>query len=173
MVTTSSPKNFSLCKSLGADATFDYNDPETAEKIRSHTNNNLKYAFDTISNEQTAAICATALSSTSGCVYSSLQQVTRFPRDDLETKFTLAYSGIGEYFRLGESGPEFPANKEDYQFQKMFWDMTQKLLEEGRIKVHPPSVRGGGLKGVLDGLQEMRDGKISGVKLVYRVSETP
>jgi len=38
--------------------------------------------------------------------------------------------------------------------------------------VHPPSVRPDGLRGVLDGMREMREGKVSGVKLVYKVAET-
>ena len=172
VIATSSPKNFSLCKSIGADAVFDYNDPSAAEQIRHYTNNNLKYAFDTISLEQSAAICAAALSSASGCTYSSLLKV-KLPRDDIENKYTLVYTVANEYFRMGQEGPEFPAKREDFEFAKKFGDIAEKLLAEGKFKVHPPSVRKGGLKGVLEGLQEMREGKVSAEKLVYRVSETP
>ena len=55
----------------------------------------------------------------------------------------------------------------------MFWGLACKLLAEKKIKVHPVDVRPGGLKGVLEGMEEMRQGKVSGKKLVYRVSETP
>jgi NADPH:quinone reductase-like Zn-dependent oxidoreductase len=34
VVTTASPKNFDLLKSLGADAVFDYNDKDTPKKIK-------------------------------------------------------------------------------------------------------------------------------------------
>ena len=172
VVTISSPKNFNLCKSMGADAVFDYNDPSAAEQIREFTDNKLKYAFDTISVEQSAAICAAALSSTSGCAYSSLLPV-KLPRQDIESKYTLVYTIANEYFRIGQQGKEFPAKQQDFDFAKKFGGIAEKLLAEGKFKVHPPSVRQGGLKGVLEGLQELREGKVSGSKLVYRISETP
>ena len=55
---------------------------------------------------------------------------------------------------------------------EMFIPITEGLLAEGKIKAHPPSVRGGGLRGILDGWEAMRKGKVSGEKLVYRVADT-
>jgi hypothetical protein len=37
------------------------------------------------------------------------------------------------------------------------------------IKGHPASARESDLSGILDGMQELTEGKVSGVKLVYRV----
>jgi len=68
---------------------------------------------------------------------------------------------------------DFPASKEDFEFAKMFWELSTKLVASKQISVHPPKVGKGGLKGVLEGMQEMREGKVSGVKLVYKVGETP
>ena len=169
VLTTCSPRNFDLVKSLGATAAFDYNSPDCAKQIRDYSNNNLKYAFDCIALADSAKICADALSSTSGCVYSALLPV-ELPRNDVEKKFTLAYTAVGESFIFG--GKEFPASQEDLEFGKMFWELSEKLLSEGKFKVHPPSVRKEGLQGVLDGLQEMREEKVSGQKLVYKISET-
>ncbi|UCK58859.1 hypothetical protein AFCA_001695 [Aspergillus flavus] len=42
VLTTCSPHNFDLVKRLGADAVFDYKDPNSAAEIRQYTNNNLK-----------------------------------------------------------------------------------------------------------------------------------
>jgi NADPH:quinone reductase-like Zn-dependent oxidoreductase len=47
VVSTSSPRNFDLLKSLGADHTFDHSDPATVEKIRDLFP--IHYWFDTIS----------------------------------------------------------------------------------------------------------------------------
>lgn len=44
-----------------------------------------------------------------------------------------------------------------------------KLVASKQISVHPPKLGKGGLEGVLDGLQQLREGKVSGMKLVYRV----
>ena len=171
VLSTSSPKNFSLCSSLGASENFDYNDPTCAEKIRDATSDNLRYAFDTISLEPTAAICAAALSSKGG-TYGNLLQVKKVPRSDIEVKATLAYTMNGEYFRMGPEGPEFSEKKEDFEFGKMFWGLAEKLVANGKVTVHPVGARGGGLQGVLEGLQEMREGKVSAEKLVYKVGET-
>ena len=37
--------------------------------------------------------------------------------------------------------------------------------------MHPPSLRQGGLAGILDGMQEMKQGRVSGEKLVYLVGD--
>ncbi len=68
--------------------------------------------------------------------------------------------------------PTIPAKEEDARFMEMFVPIAEGLLAEGKIKVHPPSVRPGGLRGVLEGLQDLREGEVSGEKLVYRVVDT-
>lgn len=83
----------------------------------------------------------------------------------------LGYTVTGEAFSYRNK--EVPAKPEDFEFGKKFWDLSTKLIEAGRIKVHQPKVGKDGLVGVFDGLQQFREGKVSGVKLVYRVSETP
>lgn len=156
-----------MVKSLGADEAFDYKDPGCGRQIREHTADQLKDAMDTISINASAKTCADALSSTGG-TYSALEPINS-PRKDVESKSTLAYTATGEaltdYGRL--------ANKDDFQFSVNFWQLAGQLLEQGTLKVHPPSVRPNGLKGVLQGLQEMREGKVSGEKLVYNVRDTP
>ncbi|KAL1853868.1 hypothetical protein Plec18170_005260 [Paecilomyces lecythidis] len=54
ILTTCSPYNFDLVKRLGAEAAFDYNDPNVADTIRQYTNNALKLVLDTISLEGSA-----------------------------------------------------------------------------------------------------------------------
>ena len=67
----------------------------------------------------------------------------------------------------------FESFAEPRRFGKMFWGLAGKLLAEKKVKVHPVDVRPGGLKGVLEGMEEMRQGKVSGKKLVYKVADTP
>lgn len=54
-----------------------------------------------------------------------------------------------------------------------FWEISSKLIASAQIAVHPPKIGEGGLKGVLQGLDDLKEGRVSGVKLVYRVGETP
>ena len=91
----------------------------------------------------------------------------KLPRDDVANKFTLAYTALGDKFTY--SSKDFPPKKEDFDFLVGFSSLTEKLLEEGKIKTHPHRVNEGGLGGVLEGLQELREGKVSGEKLVYRL----
>lgn len=67
-------------------------------------------------------------------------------------------------------GPnEFPPNKTDFDFAVKFGVIATDLLEQGKYRVHEPDVREGGLEAIFAGLQEMREKKVSGKKLVYRV----
>ena len=177
VITTCSPRNNDLVKHLGADAVFDYKDEDCWQKIRDYTSNTLMHAFDCISEGSSIKTCADALSTSDGIKrYSALLRVSDFPRKDVETRTTLGYSAIGEEMSFGGEGsvipPKIPAKEEDARFMEMFIPIAEGLLAEGKIKVHPPSVRPGGLRGVLYGLQDLREGKVSGAKLVYRVAET-
>lgn len=77
----------------------------------------------------------------------------------------------GEAFDL--FGKHFPASTEDFEFAKLFAELTERLLAEGKLIPHPTQVGERGLSGVLDGLKLVRDGKLSGAKLVYQVADTP
>lgn len=169
VITTCSPRNFDLVRSLGADAVYDYKDAQAAAEIRKATNDNLKLVFDCISLESSAAFCDNAISTTGG-EYSALLNV-KIERANVNDRFTLAYSILGEAFNFGET--PFPAIPDDRAHGEKFLAVAQPLLDQGKIKVHPPKVGKDGLKGVIEGLQLLKTDKVSGEKLVYNVSETP
>lgn len=70
-------------------------------------------------------------------------------------------------------GNSFEACEEDFLFAKKFFSITEKLLAEGKLEAHPDKLGAGGLEGALKGMEEQKAGKVSGVKLVYKVDETP
>jgi NADPH:quinone reductase-like Zn-dependent oxidoreductase len=128
VVTTCSPKNFEYVKHLGADEAFDYNEPGVGKNIRDYTGDRLKYAWDTISIEASAQICADALSSTeSGLRYGTIVPV-KSPRDDVETINTVMYTVFGKAFKFGDL--DKPASQDDLDFGKIFFNVTEKLLAE-------------------------------------------
>jgi len=157
-------------KKLGVTESFDYKESNVGQKIREYTNNSLKYAWDTISLADSAAICAEALSSNPGGLYGTILPV-KPPRDDLTVTNTLMYTIFNEDFQKG--GRTTPASKEDFEFAKKFYEITEVLLKEGKLKTHPEQVGKGGLEGALKGMEDMKAGKVSGVKLVYKVADTP
>jgi NADPH:quinone reductase-like Zn-dependent oxidoreductase len=169
VLTTCSPRHFERVKGLGADAVFDYNEPGSASAIRAQTNDRLTMAFDTVSVESSAKYCDLALSSKGGH-YSSLLPI-KIERENVQSRSTMAYTVFGEGFIFGPK--EIPAQPEDRTFMEQFCGIFEDLLASGKVKVHPPRVCDGGLDGILDGLQLLREGKVSGEKLVYNIADTP
>lgn len=152
---------------MGAEAAFNYNDANCGEQMRRYTNNKLKYAWDCIADGQTPKICADALTSEPGAKYASLIP-TKFPRDDVWSVNTLAYSVLGEPFEKSFAKSE-KGSKEDFEFAAKTWvPVVEKCLMEGKIKVHKPRV-GRGLENILDGLDQLKNNKVSGEKLVYKL----
>jgi hypothetical protein len=121
--------------------------------------------FDTISTPSSAKICAEAFSSTGG-TYVNLMGID-FPRQDVKNLFPVAYTITGEEFEM--EGDYYAPVPEDFKFAKTFMELAEKVLGEGLVKCHPLDLRHGGLEGILEGLADLKGGKVSGKKLVYRV----
>ena len=77
VATTASPRNHELLKSLGADAVFDYKDPEVVAKIKQATGDTVTKAVDAISELDTQKVCAAALAPSGGTII-----LVQYPRDD-------------------------------------------------------------------------------------------
>lgn len=169
VLTTCSPHNFDLVRSLGADAVFNYKDPNSAAEIRKQTNNNLKLVLDCISLAPSAEFCDNAIS-TEGGEYSALLHVN-IERANVNSRVTLGYTVVGEAFNFGDT--PFPAKPEDLAHGAKFTSIAQSLLAQGKFKVHRPRVGKNGLQGVLEGLELLKADKVSGEKLVYNIEETP
>ena len=173
VVTTASERNWPLLKSLGAEEVFDYKDPKCAKKIREYTDDQLTLVFDCISDNavDSPRICEESISSKDGGTISYLLKSANHSRTDVVKKHTSGYNVFGEAFdKLGE---HVDAKPEDFEHGKMFWLLTEDLISTGRLKPQPTKVEKDGLVGVFDGLQQSREGKVSGVKLIYRIEETP
>ncbi|KAJ8603949.1 hypothetical protein MRB53_042016 [Persea americana] len=173
VITTCNPRNNDFVKSLGAQAVYDYNDPECGKKINNDTQNKLRYAWDTISLASSAKICSEALTSSpdAGARYGAILPV-KLPREDnsVAQTWTLMYTIFNEPI---EEGPFVsPALPEDFAFAKKFSAITEDLLAQGKLKTHPEQVNAKGLEGVLQGLQDLAAGKVSAKKLVYRIDDT-
>ncbi|CZR61994.1 related to zinc-binding oxidoreductase ToxD [Phialocephala subalpina] len=173
VITTASPHNFELLKKLGADHVFDYHDPNCGAGINALTKNELTLVFDTITTTSSAKICAAAISTLPSPplekkIYVNLMGID-FPCSDVENIFFLGYTMSGEAFEI--EGEKWDAVPEDYELGKKFISFSEKLLEEGVVRGHPVRMLEGGLEGILGGMEELKQGRVSGVKLVARVGE--
>ena len=168
---TCSPRNFDLVKSLGADAAFDYNSPTVVEDIKAWGNNAINLVWDCVVTPDTTKICVGALSDAGGryqCLLFPDAELAKSINPKVEIGVSLAYTIFGEEFKKGKV---FPASAEDFERGKAFWELSQTLLAEGKVKPVKPEVnRGGkGLEGVLIGMDELKQNKVSGGKLVYTI----
>lgn len=174
VIVTCSPHNFEYVKSLGADAAFDYKSQDCSQQIKDFSKDSIAHAFDCISEGPSSLITVSSMSSQGG-VYSTLLPIpdneVRKINNKVTNKSTLGYIVAGEYFKFGPQ--EIPAKQEDYEFGKMFWELSRDLLEKGAVKVHHPVLNKfeRGFDGVIKGMDAMRQGKVSGEKLVFTIDK--
>jgi len=171
VITTASAKNAEYLKSLGADEVLDYKSETLVDDVRRLTDGRLAHAWDCRANADSARICAAAMADAGG-QYTSLLHGTAEPvaavNPHVSTVVTLYYTIFGERDpMLGEAPPV----TQNYEFGKMFWELSAGLLAEGKIK--PIRIRtndgGSGLEGVLKGLNIGAEGGYSAEKLVYTI----
>ncbi|CAK4001977.1 related to zinc-binding oxidoreductase [Lecanosticta acicola] len=174
VIATASPHNWPLLKELGVEEAFDYKDPDLhfadGSWIRAFTSNSLVLGLDCIAEGDSAKICEDSISESKGGTICYLFQA-KHSRTDIVDKRVFAYTVFGEAF--DKFGISWPAKAEDFARGKEFAALTSQLLSDGRLKPHPVRLGKDGLEGLLDGLQQLRERKVSGAKLVYRVTETP
>ncbi len=92
-----------------------------------------------------------------------------FPRPDVKNVFFLEYTVSGEMFEI--EGQVWEVDLVDFELTKRIMVLGEKLVDDGVIKAHPARVEEGGLGGILDGMQILKEHKVSGAKLVYRIGE--
>ncbi|CAE6516367.1 unnamed protein product [Rhizoctonia solani] len=174
VITTTSPKNYNLLKSLGADVIVNYRDTDIVQQIQKATKNSLKYAFDTISEADTQAICVKSLASTPKAAIPGKVIVVQFPNEDTKSlrsdvviQPTIIYMALGGSFEW--PGISLPASPEDKAHMVSWIPKLEELVTKGQIKPNPVKVWPGGLEAVNEGFQYMREGKVSAEKIVYNV----
>jgi NADPH:quinone reductase-like Zn-dependent oxidoreductase len=171
IITTSSPSNANYLKSLGADHVLDYKSTSLVDDVLRIANGPVHHVFDTYPSDASTATSAAVLSQSGNAKYVALvpgfEKEVKKLNPSVDAQSILAYSAFGNPWMY--ENEYFDAVPGDYEFQKKFILMAERLFAEGNVKA--PRVflnRGGsGLEGILRGLEEMRDGRVSGGKLVY------
>jgi hypothetical protein len=90
------------------------------------------------------------------------------PREDVKAVF-LGYTALGEPYTF--RGEQWPVVPEDYELVKKVLALSEGLLEERKIKPHPAAVRLGGLDGIINGFEDLKNKKVSRDKLVYIIGK--
>ncbi|PQE10403.1 hypothetical protein CJF32_00000963 [Rutstroemia sp. NJR-2017a WRK4] len=168
-----SPRNFALVQSRGASKCFDYHSSGCGAMIKQYTHNRLEYVLDCITTASSMRLCYEAVG-TKGGKYVSLDpfnpRVQR-SRSDVKASFCYALTIFGRPIELdGEFARD--AKPEDRKLAEKFVKVAERFIEEGKLKAHPTKLMEGGLDRVIDGVDLLRKGKVSGEKLVYNVTDT-
>lgn len=167
---TCSPHNFELVRSLGADVVCDYHELEAADLLRDMSGDGIRIALDCITDEHSAKFCYRALS-TRGADYS---HINRLPPvlcpQNIQQHFVGAFTVLGEEFCYGNEW--YNAVPSDKFLMEKFVLVAEDALASKAVRPHHMTVGSGGLIGILDGMDRLREGQVSGQKLVYRVTHT-
>ncbi|EPS98830.1 hypothetical protein FOMPIDRAFT_90485 [Fomitopsis schrenkii] len=169
VVTTASPHNFEFVKSLGADAIYDYKDPDVVASIKQVTEDSVCHAIDTQSTKETQQLCARAMGTAGG------KLILMFPptfkakklRKDVQFIPTLIYTALGRPLTLGPQA-QYAAQPKDRAQIVGFLKKVPGLVRDGLLVPNRVKLWDGGMHAIPEGLQYMREGKVSGEKIVYR-----
>ncbi|KAL8734868.1 MAG: hypothetical protein Q9166_001220 [cf. Caloplaca sp. 2 TL-2023] len=123
--------------------------------------------FDAISEHNSHEIVLAALNAFSGS-HTRLATTLPYPEDALaQNRFLKPYLIVAADVH---NGRESKAGGQD--FGCVMFRMFGRWLQEGRLKGHPYEIRHDGLRGVQGALEDLKDEKVRGKKLLVRVKDT-
>ncbi|KAG2362804.1 chaperonin 10-like protein [Suillus spraguei] len=158
IIVIASLKHEEHLKSLGATHVFDRdlsaNDLKIA--ISKITREPIKYVYDAISLPRTQQV-GWSLLDQKGCLVLTLPVSVK----EEEGKERKAIRTFGS-----------PHADENYLLCKEAWVTLSAWLKEGRIKPIRHEILPDGLEGIIDGLERMKKGEVSGTKLVAHPNDT-
>ncbi|KAK1994766.1 zinc-binding dehydrogenase [Colletotrichum falcatum] len=172
VIATASKRNHELLKRLGADVTIDYRDAHWVELLRAAAGNNLRHAFDTISEVETTRMVVRAVSPGGGhvvCILPRKADEVGAP-EGVRVESTLAYTVFGRHVKYGPYDNTDGPKPEDKAFWEKYLTLLPKWLEEGKVKPNPRRELGG-LEDIPKGFELQAKGGVSAQKLVYRISQ--
>ncbi|KAI0869515.1 GroES-like protein [Hypoxylon argillaceum] len=167
-IATCSPSSMERVMSLGAVKTFDYRSPTCAVEIREYAKNSLGYALDCITTSETTSICYEAIGSAGGR-YVSLDPpstLIKYSRRDVYADWINALTVFGLPVRFSGIYSR-AANLEDRKQIRGFMLKVEALVHKGLLKPARVEIRDGGLDLIEKGIEDVRTGRVKGLKLVY------
>ncbi len=167
---TNHPSLHVLTRRTPVCTTTTYTNGRTVLIQKEYTKNNLRYALDCITTVESTSFCFAAIGRAGGR-YVSLDPFAPHTatRPTVKTDWVLGPSIFGD----GSTWPDpygRPPSEEIRAYGEKLWTLAQKLVNDGKLRHHPVRLLEGGLHGVLEGMELVRSGKISGEKCVVRLS---
>ncbi|KAF5344391.1 hypothetical protein D9757_013971 [Collybiopsis confluens] len=169
VITTASPQNHELMKKIGADAVFDYKDPEAVSKIKSFCGDReLSVAIDCASLPESVLPISQCLGDREG-TYIALVMPAQIPAKHIKSDFTFVYTLLGKQTK----GPyDYPAEAKHYEQGKSFAKMLSQILKENKIQANPTRVVPNGLADAQFWFDYQEQGKVRAHRIVYSIDES-
>lgn len=125
-----------------------------------------EYAFDTVAENGTHTNIASVLDHEKGKVTFVLPQDYSSISSHIYAPLTM----VGSVHSKDEPETKTPVWNRDFAF--VFFRLFGRGLEQGWFKGHPYEVVPGGLNGIEKALTNLKEGKASAVKYVFRIADT-
>ncbi|KAL7266974.1 hypothetical protein RUND412_010459 [Rhizina undulata] len=158
IITTASPKNKELCLMLGATHFFDRSDEGAASKIKALFGEDLRYAFDAISSEETQRIAMEAMADNHKVhlttVLPPVKDRSTFPKKSEEPAWNNIYGG----------------SNLQRNYIVPFYSVVHNWLASGQL-VTPRLEVVGGLEKTTEALERLEAGDVSALKLIIKPQE--
>ncbi|KAK6216840.1 TOXD protein [Colletotrichum tabaci] len=165
VVTTASPHSYDLVKRYGADKVFNYRSESWVKDVSS-AYPDITLALDCISEKGSGPSTAQVLKAKGGKIVTLLDQgESNVP--GVKYDMIMLYTVFGKEFAwLPPVGPKFPVDKEHRAALLRFYASLPQLTDV--VKPPPIQVFDGGIDVLLEKVDLLRQGKVSGTKLVVR-----
>ncbi|KAK2613270.1 hypothetical protein N8I77_000192 [Diaporthe amygdali] len=165
VVTTASPHSHELVKRYGADHVFNYKSDGWVQEVTSAFPN-ISLAIDCFSEGGSGPATANLLKSQGGKIVTLLDQgESKVP--GVKYDMIMLYTVFGREFAwLPPVGPKFPVDLEHRKALALFYPMLPQIQD--LIKPPPIKATDGGIEVLLESLDSLRQGKVSGSKLVVK-----
>ncbi|EJT73706.1 hypothetical protein GGTG_07562 [Gaeumannomyces tritici R3-111a-1] len=167
VITTCSPHNFDYVRSFGPDHVLDYKADDVVAQIKALTKNGLRWVVDCISTTSSMQFCYQVVGRAGGrfVTLEPFSEAVAQTRKIIKADFVISPNLLGE---VTWPEPHYkPENKEVIEFGRELVAIVNQLLEKELIRPHNLLVRNDGLEGISQGLKDIREGKMSGKKLIY------
>lgn len=163
VITTASPRSFELIKQYGADDVFDYHSPAAADEIRAKYPT-IDRALDCFSEGKSTEFCVKAMEGDDAKVV-VLLDIGKTSLHGAKVEFILTYTVFNRPFQwLPPLGPKFAARPADCDALVRFYADLPTLCTT--LKPPPLEEIQPGWDNLLQSLDRLRQGRVSGSKLV-------
>jgi len=165
-----SPRNFRLVQSRGATKCFDYHSSACAAQIKQYTKKRLALVLDCITSASSMRLAYDAMAllveNTSRWIHSRREYSVHVRH---QSRLLLCADGFWLAHRTGWricTACKVGRSQAVVKFMKT----AETLIAQGQLEPHPAALQQGGLAGIIDAIDMLRKGKVSGQKLVFRVA---